>query len=76
MTTQAKVYIYGVIAVGMGVVAAALANWTAGNPAIWVSYVVLAGLASIVKVEVARLGRNLLSRLPVLHVRDCTAQLR
>ncbi len=35
----------------MGVIAAALANWTAGSPAIWVSYVVLAGLASIVKLR-------------------------
>lgn len=51
MTTKAKLYIYGVIAVGIGVISASLGTWTAANPAIWISYVVLAGLASIVKLR-------------------------
>lgn len=51
MTTKAALYIYGVIAVGIAIITASLGNWTAANPTIWVSYVVLAGIASIIKLR-------------------------
>src|SRR5207302_5087781 len=44
-------YVDGVIAVGMAVIAAALLHWTVANPAICVGFVVLSGLASIVKLR-------------------------
>ena len=46
-----KVYIYSVIAAGGLVLAASLANWSSPDPLLWAIYLVLAVIASVVKLR-------------------------
>ncbi len=51
MGQTTKIYIYSVVAAGACVLALALANWSSPNPLSWAIYLVLAVLASVVKLR-------------------------
>jgi len=51
LTKTAQAYIYGVIGAGGLVLAASLANWSSPDPLLWAIYLVLAVIASVVKLR-------------------------
>jgi hypothetical protein len=68
MTKAAKIYIGSVIAAGGGILVASLANWSSPDPLRWAIYLVLAVLASVVKLRLPGLdGSYSLGFLFVLY---------
>ena len=68
MNRSARVYAYTVIAAGSAVVAGALVNWSSDPPSIWLVYLTVIVLSSVVKLRLPHIsGTYSLSSLVLLY---------